>query len=389
MQIHGRWLLLLAGCLASGCVSGPMPEKAAWPWEDSKKYGECQTEDYIAVRGNVASFGEPPKATKPVSHESVSPSIPDSSISHQAPSAKTAASLSPIEKKEGVSRIETETDYVFTVQNLKIQPPSYLPVETTRSVYDVTAFNNGNAPVSVILHLDQFSSENFSIDKVLPVSAVVPPHTDRGLLQLRPQMKNSPNFRYSYSWSLGDYTASHDCPEHYRFPFSKNVRVFAHVTDTADSTPFTRNAVIFSMPVDTPVFAARKGTVIRRAKNKLDILHDDSTIATYSHVGKITDDIVAGKVVSTEDVIGTAGAVDSKEAYIQLTVWRPEAPPAGSATSASPNMGFALVSFPLEFCSRGSNECRILTQSQWLSQDNVAEAKKQRKTKPKPGNKSK
>lgn len=141
------------------------------------------------------------------------------------------------------------------------------------------------------------------------------------------------------------------------------------------------------MPVDTPVFAARKGTVVRKAKNKLDILHEDSTIATYNHLGKIADDIVVGKVISTEDVIGTAGAVDSKEAYIQLTVWRPEAPPAGSATSAPPNMGFDLVSFPLEFCSRSSNECSILTQSQWLSQNKVTEAKKQRK--PKPGNKSK
>lgn len=245
IEIHGRWLLLVAGCLASGCVSGPMPEKAAWPWEDAKEYGKYQTGDYIGVRGNVARFGDPPKVTKPVSHESVSPSIP-SSLSHQAQLATTAASLSPTEKKEGIDRIKTETktDYDFTVQNLKIQPPSYLPVEATRSVYDVTAFNHGNAPVSVILHLDQISSETISIDKELPVSAVVPPHKDIALVQLRPKIKNeASNFRYSYSWSLGDYTATHHCSERYRFPFSKNVRAFAIVADTADLTPFTRNAV--------------------------------------------------------------------------------------------------------------------------------------------------
>jgi murein DD-endopeptidase MepM/ murein hydrolase activator NlpD len=254
--------------------------------------------------------------------------------------------------------------------------------------YDITAFNHGNAPVIVAMRINPDSTRNISTDKTLPLTAVVPPHTDQAVVHVGPKNKKEPyNFSYTYSWSIGDSAASHRCPEHYRFPFGDNIRAFASVSDNASSTPFTRYAVVFSMPVGTPVLAARKGTVVRinDAGDKIDILHDDSTIATYSHLGKLADSVVVGKAVSTDDVIGIADTVGTQnQAYLQLTVWRPEPLSVASATTNTPGAAFDLVSFPLEFCNAGSSECGVLTQSQAVSRNKVPEAKKQGKSASKP-----
>jgi hypothetical protein len=189
-------------------------------------------------------------------------------------------------------------------------------------------------------------------------------------------------FGYTCSWSIGDYAARHQCPEHYRFPFGDTVRAFAVVSDAAGSTPNTRYAVIFSLPAGTSVLAARNGTVVQISTydDKIDILHDDATIASYNHLGGIGGGVVVGKVVSAGDVIGIAGTADnSKDAYMQLTVWRPNPRPSTTLTANGLNPGYDLVSFPLEFRSTDSSGCRVLTQNQWLSSNRTAEVKKKGK----------
>jgi hypothetical protein len=186
---------------------------------------------------------------------------------------------------------------------------------------------------------------------------------------------------------MGDYTARHHCPEQYRFPFGDNVRAFASVGGNADPTPYTRHAVVFSLPAGTPVLAARKGTVVQiKSDDRIDILHDDATIASYSHLGTIAQGITVGKTVSTDDIIGSVTATgNQKEAYMQLAVWRPEPlPPITLQKTDSTGSGFDLVSFPLEFCSADTNECGVLTKSQTVSRSKIAETKKQAKRKVKP-----
>lgn len=353
-----RWFLLLAGCMIFGCASGPVPQQAAWPWEHSKDYGNNQTGDYFTFRGNVANFGEAPKVMKSVSPEAVQPHIPDSNSASETSVTKTQPSLLSTESEAGSGTIESnaEREYDFIVRDVKVAPQSYLPMETVRATYDITALNHGNSPVSVTIGIDP-SSQNISTDKTLPFYAVVPPNSDKALMRIRPKFKNeSYNFSYTYSWNIGDYTASHNCPEHYRFPFGKNVQAFASVSDDTNTSLLTRNAVIFSMPVGTPVLAARKGIIIQIKNDKIDILHDDSTIATYGHLGKIAEGIFAGKAVSTEDIIGVVGTTaDKKEGYMQLTVWRPEPPPIASLKTVSSSVGLDHVSFPIKFCSTDSS----------------------------------
>ncbi|MCM2358268.1 MAG: M23 family metallopeptidase [Geobacteraceae bacterium] len=154
------------------------------------------------------------------------------------------------------------------------------------------------------------------------------------------------------------------------------------VSKATNATAFTRYAVVFSMPKGTPVLAARKGTVIRISPDKIDILHEDSTIGTYSHLERIVDDIVVGKTVSSEDIIGIAGTTeDNKDAYMQLTVWRPEPAQGNSLQVNSQRTGLAAVSFPLAFSRTASDKGTVLIQDQPVSRDKLPASRKQSKRK--------
>jgi hypothetical protein len=100
--------------------------------------------------------------------------------------------------------------------------------------------------------------------------------------------------------------------------------------------------------------------------NSIDLLHNDSTIATYNHLGKVEKGICAGKPISAGEVLGVAGKSENPgKAYMQITVWRPERQSSGSLLKdAAAN--FQSISFPLEFCS-DSEACRVLTRDQQVS----------------------
>jgi hypothetical protein len=379
-----RLLPFLAGLIVFGCTS-LQQQQNIWPWEYGKEHGNHQTGDYIAITAGVANFGEVPKAVKPVTSESLGSHLPDAHSPSETAAAHAHQPVLPAESKPGSGKTERKAkrEYDFTVSDIKIEPPSYLPINSVRTAYNITAFNHGNAPVSVALGIDPNSTQNLSTDKPLPLTLVVPPKTDQTVAHFEPKMKaEAYKFNYRYTWSVGDYTANHQCPEQYQFPFGGNTQAFASVNDNANATPFTRYAVIFTMPAGSPVLVARKGIVIQiMADDKIDILHDDSTIATYSHLGKIAESVTVGKVVSTEDIIGTAGATGNrKEAFMQLTVWRPEPPPFTLLKTNSTSLDFALISFPLKFCSKKSNKCRILTRDQSVSRSKLTEKKKPKKS---------
>ncbi|GFE62815.1 peptidoglycan DD-metalloendopeptidase family protein [Geobacter sp. AOG2] len=381
---YARLFPFLAVCILSGCVSGAQQQKGSWPWEYNRQEGRYPTGDYVAVSGPVANFGDAPKAVKPVTPESLAPPAPAAASPAGAASAKTPPPPASPARKPGPGAVtgQAQRGYDFTVAETKILSPSYVPTGSVREAYDIVACNRGNAPVSVTIG-GGTASENMATDKPLPVTAVVPPHTDQVLVRVSARMKNKAyRFGYTTSWSIGDHRARHQCPEHYRFPFGEKVRAFASVGDPAGSTSYTRYAVVFSLPAGTPVLAARKGAVVRidPSDDKIDILHDDGTIASYSHLGGIGAGVAAGKAVAAGEAIGTAGAADNREVvFFQLTVWRPEPRPSASPLANGPNPGYDLVSFPLEFCTTDTGGCRVLTQSQWVARNGAADVKKQGK----------
>lgn len=268
----------------------------------------------------------------------------------------------PVAQNSSTKTVATAAigEYDFSVAHDKPEGSSGAPS-------NITAINRGFAPVSVSVNFDSILTENIRTDVSVPLTTVVPPLSETVLVRLFPSDERQPT-RYSWvsSWRLGDMATSHHCPEHYRFPFADNVRAFASVADKRDSDPYTRHAVIFSMPAETKVLAVRRGIVVKINKNNdLDVLHDDATIATYNHLGKTDKGIFVGKAVSAGDTLGIAGKSENAgRSHIQITVWRPEKPSTDYLVkSASPR--FQAVSFPLEFCF-GQQVCKVLAQDQQI-----------------------
>lgn len=136
-----RSLLLLSGCMLSGCVNGPLPEKAAWPWED----GHGQAENYFSIRGNVANFDAPPTAVKPVSTESPESRSPDTNPAPEAAAMKTQPPAVPALGQTGSDKIHDnlKREYDFTVRDIKTAPPTYLPMDSIRTGHDITEQPDG------------------------------------------------------------------------------------------------------------------------------------------------------------------------------------------------------------------------------------------------------
>ena len=140
-----------------------------------------------------------------------------------------------------------------------------------------------------------------------------------------------------------------------------------------------------ALPKGTPVLAARKGTVVRvHLDGRIDILHEDATIGTYSHLETLARNLTVGKTVTTDDVLGIAGPAESKtDAYLQLVVWRPEPRPTATLVASTQEMGFDSVSFPLPFSATASDPGKVLTKSQPVVRSTVPALSKLAHRKPK------
>lgn len=377
------WLLILGASAISGCANLPSESgKGIWPWEYGAGQGEPNTGDYAAFRAGVASFGEPPKAVKPIKPESLKmdsadvPPVPENVTTKAEPAVVS-------QEKSGKTKSNKKQGYDFTVRDSSTLIPA--KILTGRGTFDheITATNHGDAPVSVAISIEN-GSHDVSADKALPYYAIVPAHSDLVLVRLSTKSKEAGSrLKYNYVWSVGDYTANHNCRESYNFPFGENVRAFATVANRANETPYTRNAVVFTLPKGTPVLTARNGVVIQIGSDrKLDILHEDSTIASYHHLEKIGDYVVVGKRVTTQDVIGIAGVSENdKEAHMQLTVWRPEPENAGQLLPGSQHIGFEAVSYPIKFMSAEFNNGKVLTKNGVVSRSKLQTASRQKKRK--------
>ena len=381
---NSRWLLILGTSVIFGCANLPAEKQNIWPWEYEKGQGEPKPSDHVVFRTEVGKFGEPQTAVKPITPEPVEPPPADVRPVAETFATKTGPPAVSQQRPDKASSNE-KNGYDFTVRgNKTTAAAASLLLDTGSQVYDITAANRGNGPVSVAITIDKVSAANASADNTLPYYAVVPAHTDRTLVRFSAKMKELVfDIRYDSVWSIGDYTATHNCPEQYRFPFGEKVRAFASVTNTADATPYTRNAVVFSMPKGTPVLAARKGAVIQISSDgTIDILHEDSTIGTYYHLEKIGEYAVVGKTVTTDDIIGVAGtAKNNKDAYMQLTVWSPKPTASDQLPASSQRIGFEAVSYPLAFMSAGADKGKVLTKNQPVSRGTLPASNKQPKRK--------
>ena len=236
--------------------------------------------------------------------------------------------------------------------------PFSVTVERIGNGQNLIARNRGPAPVSVRLTLS--GADNVVASQSLPVHAVVRPNSEMVLLQIRPaDPARSLRFSSQSAYNLGSFHAQHDPQARYRLPFADGGSfVISQAADgplTTHSAADSENAVDFTLPEDTPIVAARDGTVIEteaanryggrdrvllNMANYVRILHADETVATYAHLAPGGVTVAPGQRVTAGTLIGYSGATGyTAGPHLHFVVQKP-APTA---------QGFAMRSLALRF----------------------------------------
>lgn len=244
----------------------------------------------------------------------------------------------------------------------------------------IMAYNRREAPVSVRIIMT--AEENISSDRPFPFDYLVPPNTDLCLARISAFDKDKEyRFHFSQVWMVGNYTARHTPPKGYRFPWPKGK---SFTVSQAAGGPITthldgasQNAVDFTMPIGTPVLAARAGTVVNfedaftvggmdptlvDKANFVDVLHDDGTIATYAHLQAKSVVVQLGQAVAAGDKLGLSGSTGyTNGPHLHFAVWKLD----------SIYKGFTRVSIPIEFCTDGYARCSSLKYGMTVSSSKI------------------
>lgn len=217
-------------------------------------------------------------------------------------------------------------DYEVKVQRAIAQPET--PVEMTNVGSEREPewrfFNRMHGPVTVAVSLG--SSENIVTEPVLPARIELPARGHRSVL-IGP-LDPAGAWRYAIEMSAvpGPLDPQIDSGYRYRVPISasQSIRIgqgfgggFSH--DAVHS----RHAIDFTLPVGTPVLAARAGTVMdveryfHRAgrdierdgprANYVRILHDDGSMGVYAHLEYSGVLVRPGQQVEAGQQIGRSG----------------------------------------------------------------------------------
>lgn len=231
--------------------------------------------------------------------------------------------------------------------------------EKTASGFRLVAHNRGAASVSVRIELHR--TENVSGLGQFPIVTVVPPGRANVVLgAVRPAnpAKNM-SFRMNYHWGLGDFRAHPSPNARYRLPF-RDGQTFLIGQSTGGpisthTTPGSLYAVDIPMPEDTPIVAARAGTVMytefthteggttpdkEGEANIVLIEHADGTRAVYAHLAPGGVVVTPGQQVREGEVIGLAGNTGfSSGPHLHFAVQRVR----------SAGQGFIYESIPFQF----------------------------------------
>lgn len=255
------------------------------------------------------------------------------------------------------------TDDEFSVR-IEYENPSFDSNSLGKTI-KIIARNGKYTPVSVLLNPSIDITDHFSSQKPFSIPSVVPANTEVVIERLSPKYKTvSYDLKWGYSWQIGNYTAKHVSPEHYRLPFKDGTSAFASAQEGNQSkNPAIRYALVFSLPPKASVLSSRKGTVARITENNsIDIVHDDATIATYSRLSSIESKLSVGKPVTAGEILGIAGSSERpSESFFQMSVWQPI-----PDFSNKNRPAFSKISLPITFCT-GAKKCEVLSRSQPIS----------------------
>ena len=238
--------------------------------------------------------------------------------------------------------------------------------ETTNSPKQVLLLQTGDKthpeffirnlyPCPLEVQIDWGKHDNVSAEPNLPNRFVVASGDSPALFKVTPdQPRKSTQFSLSYRYIYGRPLSNYQSNYLYYPPIAPKTRF--RITQAFDgkfshTDAQNRYAVDISMPLDTPVYAARAGIVIdvkdsysdhgkqtelASKANSIRILHDDSSMAVYAHLALEKAQVKAGMSVAAGQLIAYSGNTGySSGPHLHFAV--------------QINQGMELVSVPFEF----------------------------------------
>ncbi|MCZ6717151.1 MAG: M23 family metallopeptidase [Gammaproteobacteria bacterium] len=186
---------------------------------------------------------------------------------------------------------------------------------------DLVAINTFAIPIEVILQITQADNLNHRTGDI--IRHVVAATADEIVVTVTAGQPGSWSFAYQTRFVIGDPEARHRPPVPYRAPFAVASQYPISQAFPGQLSHFdaaNRYAVDIEVPVGTPVYAARAGTVIDQATrffangtdlekdgpraNLVRIVHDDGSIAVYAHLNwdsirvRIGDEVDEGQYIA-------------------------------------------------------------------------------------------
>ncbi|TXT28326.1 MAG: peptidase M23 [Rhodocyclaceae bacterium] len=240
----------------------------------------------------------------------------------------------------------------------------------TRSIgqeHALVAVNDGPATITLSA---QVKGENVGSDRNWPLVDVIKPHSSNQIARIFAAVPGAGyRFKTRYSHAFGDVTKVPDKAISYRLPFAdgfhSTVGQAPNGEITTHTAPDSRYAVDFTMPENTPIVAARGGTVIDvkdnfsaggpnpnllDKANVITILHSDGSMALYVHLITNGARVQVGQVVQAGQLIGYSGNTGySTGPHLHFALTRAKVKTDGTVASESIPVAFYAFQPPVRF----------------------------------------
>lgn len=156
----------------------------------------------------------------------------------------------------------------------------------------------------------------------LPILKTIEPNQSAYYFSLTP-VKNAYSYNYRFTYIKGDVTAEHNDDIIYYLPYAQSKSYIVDQSYNETPTHMNQYALDFHMDEGTEITAIRAGVVFEvvdsnnkgcpredcsKFNNYVLVMHDDGSIADYSHLQKNGARVEVGDTITSGDLIGLSGS---------------------------------------------------------------------------------
>ncbi len=229
--------------------------------------------------------------------------------------------------------------FCFLSTTLKAEVDIRVYTEKIGDNYAVLVDNKEYCPISIRLN---FVLKNMTSNVKNDSIVLVPSRSfEHQVAELKPTIKVGEfSYNFNFSYNYGDVTLTYfDSDFIYNLPFEKGKKFKISQGYYGKKTHKGINALDFNMPLKTPIYAARGGTVIEvvthndkncfnascdKFNNYLLVYHTDGTFSQYAHISKNGSKVKVGDVIKTGQLICVSGNTGySSGPHLHFSVYLP------------------------------------------------------------------